>query len=449
MARLTADEGLARLESFVSPYTGIVRGVYETLRAPDDARLALVGCRTASGEPTTASTFDLTAAGTHYRRDQAVAAAIGEALERYAGTCLPRSGVVEATAAELGPQAVAPARWTLFSEQQYAEDGFTFEPFTDQTRLRWVEGWSVPDGAPVYVPLQLAYMVALDRHLPGEGRIANGSSSGMALAFDRDEAVLRGLLELVERDAVMLTWACRLVHRRLDWSGTADLVARERRHFAPTGLTYHVLDASGLLGVPTALALMLETGVLPAGWTGVEPVLWGIGAASAPTMAEAWDKALRECFQTRSSLRVDLLARPERCLLDAAQVEDPEDHVWYYARAENQAKLAFLVGSDHTRDIAAVPAIDGHDPPTWIDAVARCLAAHGASAYAVDITPPDLADAGLHVVHVLSPELQPVDFPHRHRFLGGRRLYDAAYAAGMCERPLTPADLNPDPHPFP
>jgi hypothetical protein len=35
------------------------------------------------------------------------------------------------------------------------------------------------------------------------------------------------------------------------------------------------------------------------------------------------------------------------------------------------------------------------------------------------------------------------------RFVGGERLYRAAYDLGLREQPLAPGDLNPDPHPFP
>ena len=76
-------------------------------------------------------------------------------------------------------------------------------------------------------------------------------------------------------------------------------------------------------------------------------------------------------------------------------------------------------------------------------------AAHGVSAYAVDVTSPDVQSAGFHVVRVIAPELCQLDVIERARFLGGFRLYEAAYEAGLVERPMTLADLNPDPHPFP
>jgi ribosomal protein S12 methylthiotransferase accessory factor len=71
------------------------------------------------------------------------------------------------------------------------------------------------------------------------------------------------------------------------------------------------------------------------------------------------------------------------------------------------------------------------------------------SAFAVDVTSPDVRGAGFHVVRVIAPELCQLDAIDRARFLGGSRLYEAAFEAGLVERPLAVSDLNPDPHPFP
>ena len=71
------------------------------------------------------------------------------------------------------------------------------------------------------------------------------------------------------------------------------------------------------------------------------------------------------------------------------------------------------------------------------------------TAYAVDVTAPDIADAGLRVAKVVAPELQPLDVAYDARFLGGRRLYRAAFELGLRDEPATFDDLNPYPHPFP
>jgi ribosomal protein S12 methylthiotransferase accessory factor len=108
-----------------------------------------------------------------------------------------------------------------------------------------------------------------------------------------------------------------------------------------------------------------------------------------------------------------------------------------------------LDAAEDRRAIADVEPLKGSNVLELIEAVCGRLSAHGISAYAVDVTSPDVAAAGLSVVHVLAPELCQLDVVAGCRFLGGRRLYEAAFEAGFVPRPLGSDDLNPDPHPFP
>jgi len=84
-----------------------------------------------------------------------------------------------------------------------------------------------------------------------------------------------------------------------------------------------------------------------------------------------------------------------------------------------------------------------------IEAACERLACRGVSAYAVDVTSPDVRRGGFHVARVIAPELCQLDVIERARFLGGSRLYDAAFEVGLVPRRLAVGDLNRDPHPFP
>jgi ribosomal protein S12 methylthiotransferase accessory factor len=112
-------------------------------------------------------------------------------------------------------------------------------------------------------------------------------------------------------------------------------------------------------------------------------------------------------------------------------------------------RAAFLDASPKRRPAGDVAPLEGENVLELIEAAAGRLAEHGCSAYAVDVTTADVRAGGLYVVHVVAPELCPLDVVEGGRFLGGRRMYEAAFDAGLVPRPLGPADLNPDPHPFP
>jgi len=215
----------------------------------------------------------------------------------------------------------------------------------------------------------------------------------------------------------------------------------DERYFAPSGLRYSAVDLSVFFDVPTVLGVAH-------GAPGALGAL-GVGAASAPRVEIAWRKALSEAFSVQRWVRDRALEEPERLGRPAATIDSFDDHTLYYAEEARAGRAAFLDSSPDRREVGTVERLEGEDVLTQIEALCRRLAEHGVSAYAVDVTSPDVAVAGLRVVHVVAPELCQLDVVEGARFLGGRRLYQAAFQAGLVARPLSAGDLNPDPHPFP
>jgi ribosomal protein S12 methylthiotransferase accessory factor len=375
----------------------------------------------------------------HLLREAAEAAAIGEALERYSASFVSSDRLVVRAADRL-PGAVDPEAFALFHDAQLANPAFPFRPFRRDTVVSWVVGFALPGGKPVYLPAQLAFM-AWGRRAPGEVPIAYATSSGLACAPTLEEAVLAAVLELIERDPVMLVWYNRLSLPLLDWARDPELVRIDERYFAPTGLRYSAVDLSIFFGVPTVLGVVH-------GAPGVLGAL-GVGAASASTVGVAWRKALAEAFAVQRWVRDHAYECPEDVERSEAEIESFDGHTVFYARPDRAERAAFLDSSPERRDTRDVPPLEGSNVLEQIETVCHRLARHRVSAYAVDVTSPDVRSAGFHVIRVIAPGLCQLDVFERARFLGATRLYDAAYAAGLLPRPLTVDELNPDPHPFP
>lgn len=431
------SEGLRRLRSLVSPQVGIVRAVGEFAAGPDDARLFRVGCRIAEVAPLLGVEVDYRAGGTAPTREAAFAATLGEVAERYSASSPMRDGGELATAAALGPRAVDPARFALFGEAQYARPGFPFRPFRSDTPVRWVEAFAIPSGAPALLPRQLVHLAWRPEPDSGEIPIGYSTSSGAACGCTLEEAVLGGLLELLERDAFLVTWSNRLSLPLLDWSRERALTELDRRYFRPSGLAYSAVDLSAFFEVPTVLGVVRDDRVPGAAL--------GVGAAAAARIEEAWVGALAEAFSVRTWARLTWDGRDGA----PAAIETFDDHIRFYGSPERAELTRFLDASSDRRDVRDVPRLEGDDVGAQIRALAARLQARGASAYAADVTAPDIADAGLRVAKVVAPELCALDVAHDARFLGGRRLYRAAFELGLRATPLTPDELNPHPHPFP
>ena len=135
------------------------------------------------------------------------AKAVAEAVERHA-FCTPPSRAIRARMNEL-PGAVDPGRIVRYSEEQYLERRFPFRRFDPGRACTWVPAVERGSGKRSYVLAECVYALqALDRsarRLP----FTEASSSGCASAPDLESAILRGTLELLERDAFMRSWAAQ------------------------------------------------------------------------------------------------------------------------------------------------------------------------------------------------------------------------------------------------
>jgi ribosomal protein S12 methylthiotransferase accessory factor len=415
----------------VSPYAGIVRVIEECLHAASDPPIFRVACEVGRGERLLGSPLDHLAGigGSGITREEAAASAVGEALERYSASFVPEDALVFSSASQLGA-AVEPERFALFSESQYATPGFPFRRFTADTRVAWVAGQALPDGEPAWLPAELIFLTGTA--VEGKRPIGYATSSGMACSETRAATLVRGLCELLERDAFMIAWANRLSLPLLDWSGDDRIGELDRRFFASTGLAYAAVDLSCFHQVPSVLGVVRAR-------RGCAGAL-GVGAGTGATIERAWWKALAEAFAARAAgAKLALLES------DSDRIASFEDHIRYYADDGRAAAADFLTASpERTSTIAVAPLAVDH-----VDELCARVAAAGSSAYVVDVTSPDVAELGLTVTKVVAPELCALDVAHDARFLGGRRLYEAAAAAGLRDAPLTEANLNPDPHPFP
>ena len=425
-----------RLRRAVSSHTGIVRTLEECLASSAEPRLYRATCEVRGGDALLGSRLDHCAGigGAGTTRAEAAAAAVGEALERYSASYVPRERLVVTSARELGDLAVAPERFALFSEAQYTTSGFPFRRFTSETDVAWVEGRALPGGEAAWLPAELVYLG--DTAL-ADGPIGYATSSGAACGETGAVTTERGLCELLERDAFMIVWTARLSMPLLDWKAEPALVDLDRRFFAATGLAYAAVDLSAFHDVPSVLGVVHA----PPGFPGA----LGVGAGTAATIERAWLKALSEAFAARSAgAKLELL---EPCAYGAngRGVATFEDHIRYYADERRSAAAGFL-------DASPARTAAGDIRPLGGDAVASLCArveAAGSSAYTVDVTSPDVAALGLVVTKAVAPELCALDVAHGARFLGGRRLYEAAAALGLSAAPLAPSAVNPYPHPFP
>ncbi|MFJ2592549.1 TOMM precursor leader peptide-binding protein [Streptomyces erythrochromogenes] len=374
-----------------------------------------------------------------------------EGLERYAGMrARARTTSVTGSLNRFGADAVDPRDVGLYSEA-FHRDNPRVRPFDPDREIAWVWGWSLRDRTPRLVPEILTYY-----HAPGlENRFVQESSNGCASGGSPAEAAYFGLMEVVERDAFLLTWYGRQPLPEIDPASSSRPSTRAmvdrlemygyRARFFDTRITFPV-------PVVTAVAERFDGGP--------GRMCFGAGAGLDP------ESALASALCEIATDAVNLPGRTERdearlraMAADFDLVTALHDHPLVYGIPEMGAHADFLLrgpGREHRRTVAELEWPDGWGAPASDDVrtdLERCVsavAAEGFDVVVVDQTMPEQRALGLHTVSVLVPGLLPIDFGwSRQRALGMPRMRTGLFAAGLRERPLEPGDLNPAPHPFP
>lgn len=325
----------------------------------------------------------------------AILSAVGEAIERYSASLPDRTRIVWERPGDLDGDRLDPRAFALYSDAQYACDGFPYARFDPTVRHPWVLGRWLGSDTPVWVP---AVFVFLSLTLWPEHLIGQGTSNGLATSTDVRDAALRATLELVERDALLACWLTGCPARRVTIDDTLDprllRVLRGVEALGPT-VEIYVLPTSAV--GTTALGLALGDGTR---WPGVTI---GLGADLDPRLAV--HQAILELGQTgpflRRMMRSGALPVPDA----PGQVKDMLHHAAYYFPAERAAAFERLRGRETP---VALGDLADRASERSLASCASALHAAGIRVALVDVTAPDVATGPFRVVRAISPDLQPI-----------------------------------------
>ena len=354
----------------------------------------------------------------------ALIGAAGEAIERYSAARYRKSDLHLAPATQMKDDFVDPRRLCLYSDEQYAQPNFPFSRFDESQPIHWTRGWWFGSGEPVWVPALPAYFNFEVCH---HEYFCQVSSNGLAAGADVDDAAMRALFELIERDAFMLTWLCQLPARRIVVDDSIEAPVLEvirglNRRGAEVEL--YLLDGTDI-DVPAVMCIALGDGqTLPAA---------SVALSCHLDPRVAVKKAVLEQGHVGPYLQRKLheLRVPQTPL----EVETLEDHAAYYFTPERLPAFDFIRRSDRPpvalRDLAAPAEVSAA-------ACAARLEQAGVRVAMVDVTSPDLRETPFRVARAVGLDVQPIHFGERYRRLRNARL----------DRHSGGRPLNPHPHPL-
>ena len=364
--------------------------------------------------------------------DQAKASALCEAIERYSGVFQGDEIRQLGRYLEMEDVAIHPNACMNFSKHQYqtrqqwnASCPSFFqkvpEPFAPEQEIDWTPVWSLTHQKFKYLPT--AYCYYGYRKLPQPYCWAD--SNGTAAGNTREEAILQGFMELVERDSVAIWWYNRIQRPAVNLASFDEPYFQALKDYYKTiDRQLWVLDITSDLNIPTFAAISRRID------RAEEDIIYGFGAHFDPKIAIT--RALTEVNQVLPAV----LATGSDGKTEY-RFSDPLAREWWnIATCQNQpylvpdAKVPLKTAADY-------PHQESDD---LLEEVMTCVdiaAQQGLETLVLDQTRPDI---GLNVVKVIIPGLR-----HFWKRLAPGRLYEVPVKLGWLAEPLQEEQLNPFP----
>lgn len=429
-------------EALVDPETGVIRSVREVPHpsgAPD--RYLALTASVADARILGEWPADRVSLGTSFGdRAQARIAAIGEGVERYCGNwlpdVLPPGELRVTTAQELRAQGEAvldESALPRFADWQLDRPGFPYQRLLPDTPTLWARCDELGGGS-VWVPDALVHLNWRQSRFRALPRTHHLNYAGIATGDGVDDARDRGVLEVVERDALEVWWHLDGPAFGIDPATVPGLLDDLRgsslrvwlvampSEFAPAiGALVHD-EERGLYAAGFSAALEPERAARKAVLEGVHTWIYTQGC----TAADGW--VFRAVAEGLMAKGLTLDHRPDADYTTAAgpQYENVIDlgahvQVWLDPSVHGEARR-FQAPAQGVRPLNAMSAVS-------MDEVYRRLRERGHRVLTRDLTTSDVRRTHLRVVRSIVTGLVP-NAPAAFSYLGMPRFRAAAEERG-------------------
>lgn len=429
----TPEETVERLARHVSPITGAVSKIeslgvdtdgvtfsfsagHNYATVTDSLRLLAQNMRGQSG-------------GKGRTRQQARASAVCEAIERFSGVWEPTVPAIHSAWRDLDVRAVHPHSVLLFSEKQYefrstigeTENKFHRIPerFDETVPIDFTPARSLTTGERVLVPAGLAWYGAPDLRVhPYAYTDSNGEAAGNTI----EEAILQGLCEVCERDAVGMWWFNRVQRPGVDLDSFHDpYVDVLREFYVKKGRNLWAVSLRNDLGMPVFAAMSRRDHE-------VQDIMIGFGAHPDPRVA------LFRAFTELNQFLPFVSLRDERG--ETIYRTQDEATLEWCRNATVESEPWLLPNPDLPRaGLRDIPEPGTRRIDELVERQVGILRGVGVETVVINQTRPEIE---LAVAKVFTPGLR-----HFWRRSAPGRLYDVPVQLGWIDHAVPEEDLNP------
>ncbi len=353
--------------------------------------------------------------------EMAMKKAISEAREWASCGCIPK--LTYAAYRELD-NVVDPRKVVQFHKDQYRVKDFPFAPFDEQMRYAWARGYDLR-GNESYVLADHVYFP----YFPETPYYCFSNSSGCAAHPDKQVSIETGTLELVERDAFINSYFCKLDMPTVSERSLPEIIQKRIRKLQNIGFKVWIVDHS--LDLAPVVFVMAQS---------TEHTFTTCASCSSFNIEYAVSHALTE-------VEASILHRLQNGVPRKILPEDvvwPNDHGRLYGQERYFRRADFLVAS---RRVVPFQKVGSETSRTWDD----LLACFESKNWKHLVVPLELSDEyggnrGLSIIRAIVPGTAQMTFGYRQEPAGMSRLYEVAERFGRGR--LMYGQLTRFPHPF-
>lgn len=366
-----------------------------------------------------APTMSQSVAGSSIFAEEALTACIGEAIERYCGSNYHLIDTPKFRSVDEELNFVRCADWEN-SPSSFKERGVS-EP------IAHTETICLTTGNTVYLPYETVYLTFQKNDL--KTLFASPISSGLSFYTNLDIAILKGILEVIERDAIMKWW-----HSDFPFINTVDVnttysfgISERVRRIREAGLDFYLFNISEFDEVPVILSLIHSN----------EYPYACFGASCNLNIERAISKSLDEAIAIRAMAKWQ--RKKESIDVNSFQwINELSDHMHLYANWKNSDVINRLITSSKksltTSDIKynKLLSLSSREQLDWLT---RFLESKGYQVFYKNLTLPEISPIGF-VVKVVIPKMIPLSQSYNIRWLS------------TLSQKMSKNRINNYPHPF-
>ena len=429
---------LESLRDLISPRTGILKSLEMRIKSVNEPPLPVIYDACLSHyDFCKAPAVERGSCGKGVTEEDAMLGAVGEAIERYCASHTPLKRMRRARGADLA-DAIPPTEFVLYSPRQYARKGFPFQPWRREAEYLWIKAMEFGSQQTVWVPAALAHLTQ-----PGDQPqdfLCMSTSSGLAAGPNVVWALRNAVLELLEREAFMITWLNRLDVPEIDFSGLGGVIEEIRNAYRRWGTDVRAFNLATDMPVSAVMAVALDqTGKGPAAVVGLGCEL---------DAQRALFRALFEICQVHETFRRRCGHGAADHLNNYSDVSTLEHHAAYFFRRDHFHELDFLLQTNRSVRIEELLSSTGCSAQQDLELLHGGVNRAGCRLFFRDLTTPDVLPYPIRVVRALITGIQPIHFGYGLERLGGNRLYELPSKIGFTRKPASEASLNTCPHPL-